>query len=115
MAIGDALEDSELLRLADTVDPAAMGPPLARLRVFTLLKWHAVFGGSVLVGVFVARLGGWWRWSAPFFVLGGLVGFASVVHLPAIEWSVLPIGFAWTITWLAALRAGAATPGPGGA
>ena len=42
--------------------------------------------------------------DTPFFVLGGLVGFASVVHLPAIEWSILPIGVAWTLAWIAACR-----------
>jgi hypothetical protein len=104
MAVGDALENRELLRLADTLDPAAMRPALARLRVCTLLKWHALFGASVLLAAFLARLPGWWRWSAPFLAVGGIVGFASVVHLPAIEWSIAPIGLAWTLAWIAALR-----------
>jgi hypothetical protein len=111
MAIGDALEDRELLRLADTIDAAAMGPALARLRMFTLLKWHAIFGASVVVGVTVGRLAGWWRWSAPFFVLAGLVGFFSLVRLPAIEWSLAPLGLAWTIAWLAAFRTRPAATG----
>ena len=109
MSVGDALENRELFRLADTVDPIAMGPALARLRVFTLVKWYALFTASIVIGVFVARLSGGWRWSAPFFVLGGLLGFASIVHLPAIEWSLLPIGIAWTIAWVAALRTRAET------
>jgi len=104
MSVGDALENRELLRLADTVDAAAMMAALGRLRVFTLAKWHALFGASLVVGVSAARLTGWWRWSAPFFVLAGVVGFTSVVHLPSIEWSILPVGVAWTLAWIAALR-----------
>jgi hypothetical protein len=104
MAVGDALENRELLRLADMLDPGAMGPVLRRLRIFTLVKWYALFAASVLAGMTVARLSGVWRWSAPCFVLGGLVGFASIVHLPAIEWSLVPIGLAWTLAWVAALR-----------
>src|SRR5437870_3871947 len=102
--LGDALENRELLRLADAVDAAAMGPGLERLRLFTLAKWYALFAASLIVGAVVVRLPGLWRWSAPFFVLAGLLGFASLVHLPAIEWSILPIGLAWTIAWIAALR-----------
>ena len=104
MCLGDALENRELLRLADTLDAAAMAPGLARLRIFTFAKWHALFGASLIIGAAVARVPGPWRWSAPFFVLGGIVGFASLVHLPAIEWSIAPVGLAWTIAWIAALR-----------
>jgi hypothetical protein len=110
MSVGDALENRELLRLADTVDATAMGPALARLRVFTLVKWYALFTASIVIAVFVARLPGGWRWSAPFFALGGLLGFASIVHLPTIEWSLLPIGVAWTVAWVAALRTRAEAP-----
>ena len=110
MSVGDALENRELLRLADTIDAAGMTDALGRLRMFTLAKWHALFGASLVVGVSAARLSGWWRWSAPFFALAGVVGFASVVHLPAIEWSILPLGVAWTLAWIAALRTRAAVP-----
>jgi len=100
MALGDALENREMLALMRAVDPAAMGPGLARLRVFTLAKWHALFGASALVAASVWRERGWWRWSAVPFALAALVGFGSLVHLPAIEWSMAPIAVAWTMTYV---------------
>jgi hypothetical protein len=107
MAVGDALENRELLRLMATTDPGAMSPALARLRCFTLAKWWALFVASGLIAILVARDPGWWRWSAPFFGLAALVGFASVAYLPAIEMSVTPIAVAWAMTYA---RAFAASP-----
>jgi len=103
MAAGDALENLQLLRLTETVDPAAMAAPLARLRVFTLAKWWALFAASALLVPALWRHGGGVRWSAPLFALAAGLGFASVVHLPAIEWAIAPLGIGWTIVWIAAL------------
>jgi hypothetical protein len=104
MAAGDALENWQLLRLTETVDPGAMAAPLARLRVFTLAKWYALFAASAVLVPALWRLAGGWRWSAPLFALAAALGFASVVHLPAIEWAVAPLGVGWTIVWVTALR-----------
>jgi len=45
--------------------------------------------------VLVWRQRGWWRWRL-FFGVGALLGLASLVHLPAIEWGIAPLGVAWT-------------------
>ena len=102
MALADALENREMLALMRAVDPAAMGPGLARLRLFTLAKWHALFAASALVAATAWRERGWWRWSAVPFALTALVGFASILHLPAIEWSMAPVAVAWTMTYVRA-------------
>jgi hypothetical protein len=104
MAAGDALENREMLRLCGIVDPGAMEPALARLQVFTRIKWYAVFAASALIVPALWRQGGAWRWSAPFFGLGAVLGFASIGHPPAIEWTIAPLGLAWTIVWIGALR-----------
>jgi len=103
MLTGDALENLQLLRLTETVDPVAMAAPLARLRVFTLAKWWALFAASALLVPALWRHGGSGRWSASFFALAAGLGFASVVHLPAIEWAIAPLGIGWTIVWTTAL------------
>jgi len=108
MAAGDALENIQLLRLTETLDPAAMAAPLGRLRVFTLAKWYALFAASALLVTALWRHGGGWRWGAPFFALAAGLGFASVVRLPAIEWAIAPLGIGWTIVWIAALASRAA-------
>lgn len=104
MAVADALENRELLRLIREVDVARMTPVLARLRVFTLVKWYALYAASGLVAVQVLRETGWWRWSGVFFGLAAVLGLAAVVHLPAIEWSVVPLGIAWLMTYVRAFR-----------
>jgi len=104
MAVGDALENRELLGLMREVDPFRMGPALRRLRIFTLVKWYALYAASALVTVHVWREGGWWRWSAVFFGLAALLGLAAIFYLPAIEWSVAPLGIAWTMTYVRAFR-----------
>ena len=103
MTMGDALENLQLLRLTDTVDPAAMAAPLARLRVFTLAKWWALFAASALLVPALWQSGGSGRWSGPLFAIAAGLGFASVVHRPAIEWAIAPLGIGWTIVWVAAL------------
>lgn len=104
MALGDALENRELLILARTVDPNAMWPALARLRVFTLAKWWAIYLAAALLAVFVVREHGWWRWTAVLFGLAALCGVVSVVHRPAIEWGIAPLGLAWLATYVRAWR-----------
>lgn len=105
MAVGDALENRALWDLTGLADPAAMVAPLARLRACTLLKWYAVFAASAIVAAGIAREARAWRWSAACYGLGALLGGLGLVHLPAIEWSTLPLGVAWTATWVHALRA----------
>jgi hypothetical protein len=51
MALGDALENRQLLFLSGASDPAAMLPPLARLQVFTRIKWYAIFVACALLAV----------------------------------------------------------------
>jgi hypothetical protein len=102
MAVADALENRELLALAGTVSAADMRAPLARLRIFTLVKWYALFGAAGLLAVFVWREPGWWRWTAPLFGLAALCGLASLAHLPAIEWGIAPLGVAWMLTYVRA-------------
>jgi hypothetical protein len=104
MALGDALENRELLVLARTVDPDAMWPALARLRVFTLAKWWAIYLAAGLLAVFVARERGWWRSAAVLFALAALCGAVSVAHRPAIEWGIAPLGLAWLATYVRAWR-----------
>jgi hypothetical protein len=104
MAIGDALENREMLRLLAEVDASRMAPALARLRIFTLVKWYALYAASGVVAVYVRRESGWWRWSGAFFALAALLGLAAIVYLPAIEWSVVPLGVAWLMTWVRAFR-----------
>jgi hypothetical protein len=98
MAAGDALENREILVLTGVLDPAAMPPVLTRLRLFTALKWSALYLDSALVAALVWRRLEWWRWSALFFGLGALLGLCALVHPPAIEWSTVPLGIAWTMT-----------------
>jgi hypothetical protein len=100
MAVGDALENLELLRLARTLEPAMMTPALARLRVFTLLKWWAIYAAAGLLAVFVWRERGWWRWTAAPFGLAAVCGLVSVAHRPAIEWGIAPLGLAWLATYV---------------
>ncbi len=104
MAVGDALENRELLLLVQAVDPLGMAPALERLRLFTLVKWYALFAASALVAIPIWRERGWWRWSAPLFAGAALLGLVAVFHLPAIEWSVAPLGLAWVMTYLRAWR-----------
>jgi len=100
MALGDALENQELLRLTRTIDPAAMTPALGRLHLFTLAKWWAIYLAAGLLAVFVRRERGWWRWTAPLFGLAALCGIVSLAHPPAIEWGLLPLGLAWIGTYV---------------
>jgi hypothetical protein len=105
MWLGDLLENRELLKLADLTDPAAMSGGLARLRVFTLMKWHALFGMSALLAYPIWQDRSWWRWSGVIFGIAAAVGFASVAYLPAIETASYLLALAWLTTWVYSLRA----------
>jgi hypothetical protein len=105
MWLGDLLENRELLGLADLTDPAAMHGGLARLRPFTTMKWHALFGTSALVAYPIWQDRSWWRWSGAIFGLAAAIGFASVVWLPAIEVAGYMLALAWLTTCVYSLRA----------
>lgn len=105
MWLGDLLENRELFGLAELTDPAAMTDGLTRLRPFTIMKWHALFGTSALVAYPIWQDGSWWRWSGVLFGLAALVGFSSVAVLPAIEIAAYLLSLAWLTTWVYSLRA----------
>lgn len=104
MWIGDLLENRELLALAELTDPTAMADHLEWLRPFTIMKWHAIFGASALVAFPIWQDQSWWRWSAPIFGLGAVIGFASIAVLPAIETAANILALAWLATWVYSLR-----------
>ena len=103
MAVTDALENRQLLALSSMTEPAAMAPALQRLRIFTLLKWYAIFFASAVIAVCAWRDFTWLRWSAPFYALAAACGLVSLGHLPAIEWGSYALAVAWFVTWLHAL------------
>jgi hypothetical protein len=106
MAVGDWLENRELLRLCGADDPAGMDGILGRLRAATLLKWHAIHAASAIVAGLMSRERRYpaVRWNAAAFGAAAALGFASVVHLPAIEYGALFLIPAWTLAWILALR-----------
>src|SRR4029453_4089426 len=110
MAVGDALENREMLHLAGTVDPAAMGPALGRLRVFTLAKWWAIYLAAGLLAAATLRDRGWWRWTGALFGLAAACGLLSIAHLPAIEWGIAPLGLAWVLSYIRAFGRPTAWP-----
>ena len=104
MTIGDALENRELFALSAATEAQAMTGALMRLRVFTLLKWYAIYGASGLAAVYIWREAGWWRWSAVCFGVAALCGLTSTIYLPAIELGTVPLLIAWTMTYVRSLR-----------
>ena len=105
VALADALENRQILLLTTLTEPHAMEAVIDRLRLFTVMKWYGLYAVSGLVAVLVWRDPSGWRWSAPFFGTTTVLGSVALAILPAIEWSMLPLGVAWTITWIHALRA----------
>jgi hypothetical protein len=105
MWLGDVLENRELLDLADVTDPGAMSGGLVRLRPFTIMKWHAIFGTSLLIAYPIWQDRSRWRFCGILFGVAGLVGFSSVIVLPAIEISAYLLSLAWLGTWVYSLRA----------
>lgn len=104
MALFDGLENRELLFLSRAVPSPEMDASLARLHVFTLLKWYAIFGSAALLAPFLWREPDWLRWSAVLFGLAALFGFLGLVHPPGIEWGAYVIALAWLVTWIHVLR-----------
>lgn len=104
MWLGDLCENRQLLQLAGLTDPAAMAGPLARLRPFTTMKWHALFGTSALLAYPIWQDRSWWRWSGVIFGIAAVIGFSSVVVLPAIEVAAYVLSLAWVATWVYSLR-----------
>jgi hypothetical protein len=105
MWLGDLLENRELLVLSQLTDPAAMTDHLGRLRTFTFMKWHALFGASALVAFPIWQDRSWWRWCALPFAGAAILGFGSVVHLPLLEAAAYVMALAWLGTWVYSLRA----------
>lgn len=99
MAIADGLENGELLLLCGPLDAAGMSGSLARLRLFTLTKWYAIYAASALLAPFLWRAGGRWRWAASAFAAAAALGALSLVFLPAIEQGSLLLSVAWTISY----------------
>ena len=58
--------------------------------------WVLRLAGSAVLVLFLASVA-----VAPCAPVRGL---AAIVHLPAIEWSVLPLGIAWLKTYVRAFR-----------
>jgi hypothetical protein len=104
MAVGDFIENRQLLTLSQTTDPGAMAGALSVLWVATRIKWAALFVAAILEGVFVWRDRSFWRWSALPFVAAGVVGLVGFVWLPGIELGGNLVGVAWLVTWIHALR-----------
>jgi hypothetical protein len=104
MAFGDALENRELLFLSGASDPAAMAPSLARLQVFTRIKWYAIFVACVVLAAGAWREREWWRWSAPFFAGAAVCGVLSLVYLRAIEIGMYVLTVAWIMAYARAWR-----------
>jgi len=100
MTVGDALENRELLVLSAATEPSLMVEPLLRLRLFTVIKWAAIYGWSGLVAVHVWRAAGWWRWSALPFAMAAALGVVSLIHLPAIEYGMFPLAVAWLMAYI---------------
>jgi hypothetical protein len=104
MALFDALENRELLILSAAAPSPEMTAALARLRVFTLLKWYAIFGSAAVLAPVLWREPDWWRFAAPPFALAAVLGVLGLVHPPGIEWGAYVVALAWLVTWVHALR-----------
>lgn len=104
MALFDALENRQLLFLSTAAPSPEMTASLARLRVFTLLKWYAIFGSAALLAPVLWREPDWWRFAAPLFALAAVLGVVGLVHPAGIEWGGNAVGLAWLLTWIHALR-----------
>jgi hypothetical protein len=104
MAPADALENRELLFLSHADPSPAMTAALAHLRLFTLIKWYAIFGFAALATPYVWRERDWWRWTAPLFGLAALFGLAWVVYPPALEYGGYLVAIAWLLTYIRSFR-----------
>lgn len=104
MTAGDWLENRELLILCRPTDPVTMPQVLDRLRVFTLVKWYALFAASATTAVFLWQEPCRWRWPALFLAGAAVVGASSAVHLPAIEYASFLLAIAWVALYVGAFR-----------
>lgn len=104
MAVADALENRQLLVLSQSIDPIQMAEPLRILRVFTVIKWTALFVTSGLVAVFVGRRASGFRWSAPIFALAALLGAFALHAASWLEPAANVLAVAWLATLVHALR-----------
>jgi hypothetical protein len=104
MVVFDGFENLELLFLSKAAPSPEMHASLARLHIFTLLKWYAIFVSAALLVPFLWREPDWLRWSGPLFGLAAVFGFVGLVHPPGIEWGAYVIALAWLVTWVHSLR-----------
>ena len=105
MALGDALENRELLFLSGAADPAAMMPSLARLQRFTHVKWDAIFVASALLALGASREAGWFCWSAPFYFIAAVLGLSATFGwLAGIELGMYPLAIGWIMAYVRAWR-----------
>jgi hypothetical protein len=104
MVVGDWLENRELLNLTQPMGTPEIVSGLERLRVFTLVKWYAIYAASAVAAVGLWRERGWWRWSGVYLGLAALVGFSSVIHLPAIGYSSPVLSLAWIAVYVRSFR-----------
>ena len=105
MGVADALENRQLLLLSQTIDPASMASPLARLRLFTALKWSAIAVTSGLVALRLWRDASLWRWSALTFGLSALLSLLAFRDVSWLEAAANLVAVGWLLTWVYALRA----------
>lgn len=112
MLLGDAIENVQLLRLTNYQTPQEIGASLLNLLiVFTRIKWVALFGSSVLLGMaYAAYLGRSFGVIVTFFYcIGGALGLVSMAvpaarPLAEIGTSLMAVG--WIVTLVhAAVRA----------
>ena len=85
-AAADVKENLAILSLLDTVPGGVTATP----HDAALVKWGLFFLVLALFGVVLTRRGGWLRVLGLLFLASALVGFAGLVHYPAIEWAMLP-------------------------
>ena len=104
MALADAGENMALLHLAVAHEPAAMTDALDRLRLFTSVKWIALFGASALLAPGIWRTREWWRWAAPALAGGALLAAAAPLARATVEYGAYLVMVGWTLSWVWALR-----------
>jgi hypothetical protein len=105
MALGDALENVQLLALSAMTEPSAMQEVLPTLYVASRAKWTALYVASALLALFVWRDRSSWRYCALPWGAGGLLGALGVVWLPGVEYGAYLLGLAWLWSWLYSLGA----------
>jgi hypothetical protein len=104
MAIGDILENRQLLALCSLADAAEMAPVFERLGIITRVTWYAIYAACAIAAVGVWRDTGWFRSIAVLFAAAAVLGFSSILYLPAIEWGSVPLFLGWMATWIRSFR-----------